>query len=77
MEMSTRKLQSNAKKRTQQTNTGTKATQRKALQNIKETKEYRKTLSKEEKDKMTKPSKEMYNKMAQYDKLFLRGEENV
>jgi len=49
----------------------------KALQKIKETKEYRKTLSKEEKDKMTKPSKEMYNKMAQYDKLFLRGEENV
>ena len=41
-----------------------------ALQNIVQTKEYRKTLNKVEKDKMTKPSKGMYENISKYDKEF-------
>lgn len=41
-----------------------------ALQNIVKTKEYRKTLNKVERDKMTKPSKEMYENMSKYDNEF-------
>lgn len=42
-----------------------------AINSIEETKIYRKKLNKEEKDKMTKPSKDMYNKMSKYDNEFI------
>lgn len=41
-----------------------------ALKSIVETKEYRKKLNKVEKDKMTKPSKGMYENMSKYDSEF-------
>ena len=48
-----------------------------AIQKMDEVKEYRKGLNKLDRDKMTKPTKEMYEKMSLYDSEFIYRRERI